>query len=283
MNRHLRVRTCCALLLLTVAVSGCRAVRDRFSRTSDACVAGPVVLPYTPSEPHVGRLVVPPAAPREVPPAVSAWPGSTHGLVFSWSDGATAKLKRWGKAHITERGALDVSDGAFLVEGYDQKLLDACRRSNELTIEAVLQTNSDRQNGPARIISFSQDSSIRNFTLGQEGGNLILRLRTPKTGVNGSPPDTTLCPIRSGQPIHVLVTYRPGSLSCFVNGKQVLRTDKVQGDFSNWIPQHLIIGDEFSRERDWDGRLTRIAIFSRAFSDDDARDQYQRVLRAARK
>jgi hypothetical protein len=45
----------------------------------------------------------------------------------------------------------------------------------------------------------------------------------------------------------------------------------------------LILGDEYSRERDWDGRLTRIAIFSRSFSVDDAHDQYERVLRSARK
>jgi hypothetical protein len=267
MNRLQSLRTCCALLALTTAVSGCHAIRDRLSCTRDICVAG-------------SQYILPA---RDAEPAATAWPGSSDGLVFAWTDGTPASLKPWGKAHITERGALELTDGAFVVEGHDQKLLDACRRSNELTIEAVLQTKRDKQGGPARIISFSQDSNIRNFTLGQEGGNLILRLRTPMTGINGSPPETTLCPIRSDRPIHLLVTYRTGDLTCFVNGKEVLRTDKVRGDFSNWVPQHLILGDEYSRERDWDGRLTRVAIFSRHFSTDDAHDQYERVLRSARK
>lgn len=295
MKRHPRLRTSCALLTLAVAASGCQSVRDRF--TKDTCVACPSAVGTVVAEPYVAQpfiaapsttptlkpFVVPPEVKPVVKPAVTAWPGSTKGLVFTWTDGTPANLKRWGKAHITEAGALDVSDGAYLVEGYDAKLLEACRRSNELTIETVLQSKAKKQVGPARIISFSTDSNSRNFTLGQEGENLILRLRTSKTGPNGSPPETTLCPINPDQPFHLLVTYRAGSLICYVNGKEVHRTDKVQGDFSNWSEQHLILGDEYSRERDWDGRLTRIAIFSRAFNAKDVKDQYERVLRSARK
>ena len=46
--------------------------------------------------------------------------------------------------------------------------------------------------GPARILSFSADSQHRNFTLGQVLRNVVLRVRTPHTGPNGTdPPNQT--------------------------------------------------------------------------------------------
>ncbi len=157
-----------------------------------------------------------------------------------------------------------LSGGAFLADEASGDLLAACRKSQELTIEAVIRPDRLDQTGPARIVTFSSNSGSRNFTLGQEQDKLILRLRTPRTGENGVNPEVVLCPIPSGRLVHLAVTYRPGLLTGYVDGQEVYREESVQGDFSNWGPQHLLFGDEFDGGRDWAGTLEGVAIYNRA-------------------
>lgn len=56
-----------------------------------------------------------------------------------------------------------------------------------ITIAAWVKPANITQEGPARIVSFSQDTGSRNFTLGQAGEAYEVRLRTTKTSQNGEP------------------------------------------------------------------------------------------------
>ena len=253
-----------ALILLAIGVAGCCTTGtgdsiDCCCAPAPSCSVGPV--------PHVHAE---PVAPR--------WPGNMKGLVFHWSDGQPSNLKRWGKARINDAGIMELSGGALLPRGVDGRLLEACSRSNELSVEVVLMTRNEKQAGPARIVSFSTDTGQRNFTLGQERGQLVFRLRTSRNDLNGTNPQVMLCPIRKDRPLHVIVTYRRDELVCFVDGRQVLKTDKVKGDFSNWSPQQLIFGNEITKDRDWSGTIERLAIRSRALSDTDARQQFELMV-----
>ncbi len=73
--------------------------------------------------------------------------------------------------------------------------------------------------GPARIVSYSMDTGHLNFTLGQERGDVVFRLRTPASGVDG-----TRRTLRTNdQPVqlaleHLLVTYQSGRETLYVNG-----------------------------------------------------------------
>ncbi len=207
-----------------------------------------------------------PAASHQPPPS-----GSTQPL-FAWAGGSVvsgdARIQLRGKAVTTPAGALELADGAAAVQGLDAALLAACQQSNELTIEAVLTPANVTQGGPARVVSFSLDPYKRNFTLGQQGDRLVLRLRTPQTGPNGMKPEVTLCRVRAGEQIHVVVSYRPGRLTCSLNGEKVLDTGRVQGDFSNWAAHHLILGDEWTGGRDWAGRLESVRLHSRALGQE---------------
>ncbi len=220
---------------------------------------------------HVAELVVfvPPVSTDDTQP------------VFTWSGGKQAaggaRLRTRGKAKIEADGAMSLAEGAVVVEGLGDALLDRCRRTNQLTIEAVIVPANVRQAGPARIISFSSDPYHRNFTLGQERDRFVLRLRTPQTGENGMKPEPVLCRARAGVAQHVVVTYVPGKVVCYLDGEQVLDTDRVRGDFSNWSPQHLLFGDEWSGGRDWAGRLHGISIESRAIDATEARRRFERT------
>ena len=180
------------------------------------------------------------------------------------------RLRGEGNATFARNGAMETVSGAFVAEDADARLLSACRQSNQLTVEAMITPENASQEGPARIISSSESPYARNFTLGQTRDRFIFRLRTSGNDKNGTKPEVTLCQLQAGKPQHVIVTYQPGELHCYLDGTQVLDTDKVQGDFSNWSPQHLIFGDEWTRDRKWRGTLSHIAIHSRVIGPEEA-------------
>jgi hypothetical protein len=215
------------------------------------------------------------------------WPPARNGLVFFWqtanADNGLSDLagsfrhvnlrpKRF--ARFDHNGAMMLSGGAILADDANDSLLNACKASNSLTVEAWFVAENTTQEGPARIVTFSTDPGSRNFTLGQQKNALIFRLRTTRTDTNGTKPEVTLCSVRAGEPTHLIVTYESGRLRCFSNGEPVLNTDVVQGDFANWSQQHLLFGDEWSGERDWSGTLEGVALYNRALSDVEAREHF---------
>lgn len=112
-----------------------------------------------------------------------------------------------------------------------KKLYDALRSTNKLSVEAWIAPNSTEQDGPARVFSFSKDTRLRNFTLGQDNKNIEFRLRTPFTGLNGSDvrfktdDDFLTTKIQ-----HLILTYKDGEEKLFVNAKEHYSldlTDKI--------------------------------------------------------
>ncbi len=211
-----------------------------------------------------------------------AWPSNRDGLVVGWSaghaDAAGAADGVWrsydvsvaGAARRAWDGALRLGGGSAAVAGASDSLLAACKESDELTVEAVILPGNTRQSGPARIVSFSSSPNSRNFTLGQDGGSLVFRLRTPSTDDNGTRPEVRLGRADDRKPMHVVVTYRPGRLVCYADGEKVTDTDAVSGDLSSWDPQRLVLGDEWGGGRDWSGELQAFAVYSRAMDADEA-------------
>jgi hypothetical protein len=75
------------------------------------------------------------------------------------------------------------SDGPAL------RLSQGLLKSSQLTLCATVASDLRKQGGPARIVTLSGGTSRRNFTLAQEGENLVFRLRTPLVGENGTQPE----------------------------------------------------------------------------------------------
>ena len=65
-------------------------------------------------------------------------------------------------------------------------------KTGKFTIYLKLEANELNQKGPARIFTISNDADHRNLTIGQMGTKLILRIRTPLTGVNGAHPQVAI-------------------------------------------------------------------------------------------
>ena len=144
------------------------------------------------------------------------------------------------------------------------KVFNAVRRSGEITIEAWVHPANANQDGPARMVTLSGGSSERNFTLGQEGDKVDVRLRTTKTSRNGIPsldsPGRSLAP----QLTHIVYTRnRGGRARLFLNGKQQAEK-RVSGAMANWNDKYrLALANELSSDRPWLGTFHLVAIYSR--------------------
>ena len=147
------------------------------------------------------------------------------------------------------------------------KVFNAVRRSGEITIEAWVRPANAKQDGPARMVTLSGGSSDRNFTLGQEGDKVEVRLRTTKTSGNGIPslnsPGRSLAPRLT----HIVYTRnRGGRARLFLNGKQQVEK-RVPGAMANWNGKYrLALANELSSDRPWLGTFHLVAIYSRDLS-----------------
>ena len=92
---------------------------------------------------------------------------------------------RWIK---NARGIEFLGTGQAVSNSSTQEFFDHMVRGSGLTLELWLETEDQNQFGPARILSYSIDSGSRNFTIGQSLDQLVVRLRTTETSLNGTNP-----------------------------------------------------------------------------------------------
>ncbi|MHC4542088.1 MAG: CocE/NonD family hydrolase, partial [Planctomycetota bacterium] len=120
-----------------------------------------------------------------------------------------------------QAGVLDIRSSTRIASlGPATKIVDAVKRSNAVTIEAWVKPANDRQDGPARIVSLSVDTNVRNFTLGQDGTRYDVRLRTTATDDNGKPSVST-SDVLTAALTHVVYTRdAPGTARIYINGEQ---------------------------------------------------------------
>jgi hypothetical protein len=149
-----------------------------------------------------------------------------------------------------------------------RKVVDACRATNEITIEAWVRPANVTQGGPARIATLSADLYDRNFTLGQDENAYNVRLRTTAAGNNGTSPSLS-SPDGSLTTDLTQVVYTrdaSGAAKIYINGVQLASTT-VGGDFSNWNGGYrLALANEFTGDRSWLGELHRVAIYNHALT-----------------
>lgn len=212
------------------------------------------------------------------------WPIDPNSVVVQWDNtksGCVAPnnvhydTQAVGQAYPDHKYALQTSGGSYRVSGADETLLKGCQQTNKLTIEAEITTHIANQSGPARIITYSSGASSRNFTIGQEGNRLMLRLRTSQTDLNGVESQAVLADILPNRPMHLMLCYSPGSLQCYVDGKLHLDTPLIQGDFSNWSAQHLLIGNEWETQRPWMGTISGLVIYNQKYGATQAARSYE--------
>jgi hypothetical protein len=165
------------------------------------------------------------------------------------------------------------------------RLVDAARATNELTIEAWVEPAAVQQEGPARIVTLSENTHQRNFMLGQgpwlghpsdNPAFYDVRLRTSTTNENGipslkSPDDSAQVALQ-----HIIYTRSAdGEARFYIDGDEVSSTT-VDGSLRNWdADYHLALANEHTRDRPWLGTYHLVAVYSQALSADEVIQNFQ--------
>jgi len=116
----------------------------------------------------------------------------------------------------------------------------AVRLEGSFAATLLAQTDHEAQRGPARILSISSDPSHRNLTLGQDGPDLIVRIRRRWAGQNGRRPYYRLAGVlRRDRQVSVAVVADGDSTRIVTNGESLVDHHDIAAQW--WIlllPSH---------------------------------------------
>jgi hypothetical protein len=243
-----------------------------------------------------GSFLVEGAQPR--PPDVTARTVSrvAGALVeYDFSEGAGTTVANSGSADgldltIGDATAVEwVGEGLWFqrptlasTEGDTSALVTACA-GGDATFEGWFMADNPYLDGPARVFTFSLDSGVRNFTLGQSRSTWMLRLVTSETDNNGSShptygsrPATPIGTVTPGVAQHVVFVREGGVVTVYVDGSEVTSTSWT-GDYSNWGAHGIGVGNEFpadSLSRSWVGGVYLAALYCRALTNTEVSTNY---------
>ena len=187
-----------------------------------------------------------------------------------------AAVRRLASFELVIEGPVETVDGGVRLSdsgrlssvAAGRALADRIKASTEFTVEAIVAPADTRHGGPARIVTLSRDGNVRNFTLGQEGDEWAVRLRTTKTNENGTSHDLEVRGLTPSR-VHIVVTWDGTALVVYVNGEEAKRAG-VPGDVSAWDSSFALgLGNEFEDRRDWSGMIRFVAFYDVALAPSD--------------
>jgi hypothetical protein len=151
-----------------------------------------------------------------------------------------------------------------------QKLANMIQPAGEYSIEAWAAPNNVAQTN-AYIVSYSGSNTTRNATLGQDAMQYEGRARSSTTDTNGSPPLITTTASGAAQAAlqHIVLTYDPvAGQRIYVNGMYTGDADPAKGgSLANWDTTFaLVLGNETTGQRHWQGVIKFVAIHNRALT-----------------
>jgi len=167
-----------------------------------------------------------------------------------------------------------------------KKLYDILLESGEFSVEAWIVPSNVTQE-MARIVSYSANSTSRNFTLQQTLYNYDFLLRTnaadaqgnPLTSLNGDPalstPDAD--EVLQATLQHVVATYHPiDGRRIYVNGILTTTADPIPGGtFIDWQDTFaLILGSEVGGDDTFDGTFRMAAVHRRALTPEQVTQNF---------
>ncbi|NQT20182.1 MAG: hypothetical protein HQ592_10800 [Planctomycetes bacterium] len=230
------------------------------------------------------------------------WPRDRRKLVFLWETSYASNiyfdraadafrpvsLRTIGMVRSNRYGAMLFEGGAAATPNTGGAIFRTCTTADQLGIEATITPAAAQQGdlmAPTRIITCStyrRGKEQVNFALHQEEDLLALYIRngTSASGKPGKLQRVRLCTLPQDTPSHIVVSYAPGDLACYLNGRQVKQTDEVEGKL-NWGREpngeriHFGGAAKGSVVREaWKGALEGIVIYGRTITAEKARKDY---------
>jgi hypothetical protein len=184
---------------------------------------------------------------------------------FSWAGG-------WGISMGAGGGKAQASTSS------SKKIHDLIEATGEYTIEAWVApalVAADK----SYMVSYSGGDTVRNFTLGQTDQSYDFLMRSSGSDLNGMPQSQTptAAMVLQASLQHVVLTYDPvNGRQIFVNGQSVGVPDPQKGGtIGNWDDTFaLVLGNDVSGDRPWQGLIKFVAIHNRALTASQALENY---------
>lgn len=113
-----------------------------------------------------------------------------------------------------------------------REIIAAIKETSQFSVEAWIRTDNFKQKGPARIVTLSEGTGGRNFTLAQQFDQIHLRVRTMQSGWNGS-----RISLRCGKAItdsrwhHVVATFDHGVERAAVDGRFLKQMVRIEDQY----------------------------------------------------
>ncbi len=161
-----------------------------------------------------------------------------------------------------------------------RKLFQQITATGEYSVEAWVVPDNVVQEGPARIVSYSGSVTARNFTLAQTMYSYNYLNRSSLSDGNGEPALSTADADERLQATlqHVVLTFDP------VNGRRIYVNGEYTGDadtdvgatLNQWDDSYaLVLGNEVSGNRPWQGSIRFLALHKRALSAEDVATNFE--------
>jgi len=182
-----------------------------------------------------------------------------------WVGGWGINVKAGGKAQGTASAS--------------KKLSDLIKSTGEFTVEAwVNNANVAQEN--AWIVSYSAGAMARNFTVAQRMYTYEGYTRSSETNGNGDPVLLTDADAMDAQAAlqHVVMTYSPvEGRRFYVNGEFTGDEDaQGGGSLADWDDTFaLVLGNETSTNRPWEGVMRMVAIHNRALTPTQIQQNFE--------
>lgn len=177
-------------------------------------------------------------------------------------------LVTWSTDALTVTGAAEINTGFSGPPSPPNRLIEACRATNAVTLEVWVTPANVSQTGtitgqPARVISLSPfNAGNHEISIGQMAGMWTGQVRTSNVGVDvhGSP--MLQSPVVGAQ-AHLVVTSDGTNRRFYVNGELV--EDALGGSLASWDRYHsLVLAGDPNNKNTWLGTFHLAAMYSRA-------------------
>ncbi len=247
-----------------------------------------------------------PLPPQPIPVTVAPWPANRQDLVYLWEDNRTLNAiyddkaqtvnefrvsRDRGLAGIDRIGRMRLDDGLLTTGFFSQQgaqmqfrdLILADAFSLEVTLQPLSLTRT-RPTFPARIVNCSAwHDGDWEFMLGQQADRILFSIRTTENMLNmdgkpikgdlhGRAPAYEIATLPDAAPHHLVVTYVPGHLTAYLDGRQCFTSEAVKGSLKAWGYGELCFGSNHNGGRyGWLGRIEGVAIYKRALPADEVR------------
>ncbi|HOT10449.1 MAG TPA: hypothetical protein PK710_11795, partial [Polyangiaceae bacterium] len=172
-------------------------------------------------------------------------------------------------------GGLHIAGATRIAASNTQRLIDACRKQNAITVEAWIEPEPNEPQSFAPFASLSFSSSLCNFTLAQQNHQFAFRLRTTNSDNQGMPTLLSETNAVTDTLTHLVVVRNQSGLVRFVVDGVEKGKQQRNGSFSNWGSNAMLtVGNAFSEDPTWLGTLYLIAVYCHPLMDSDIAKNY---------